>query len=62
MMTFDKCKVGLIGPEILSYSEIQASLGKVLSEIKREQWFKSHYRIHQKPLLKPDPILIRRIE
>ena len=34
MMTFDKCKVGLIGPDILSQSEIQASLGKILSEIK----------------------------
>ena len=63
MMTFDKCKVGLIGPDILSQSEIQASLGKILSEIKREQWFKATYRIHQKPhLQKSDPKIIKKIE
>ena len=51
-MSIASCRIGLIGPEILTNEAIQASLGPALTpSVQTEKWFGTQYRVHEKPRL-----------
>ena len=49
LQTFDAAKVVLCGKDILTRDDIIQKLGEPLTEVKKDYWFKTSYRIYSKP-------------
>ena len=47
--SYENCKILLTGKGILENEEIGKQLGDPISEIKKEHWIHSKYRIYKKP-------------
>ena len=50
LITYEKAKIIIGGKDLLSKEAIVGVLGEPLTPIQKDHWFKTSYRLYQKPL------------